>query len=100
MLAARVVRLPIARFVNSAKPTTLTASKRLASLVCRYQSGGRASTLRKAKDVTGPTFKERIMAPAGDGGKSKKVLFSFICVCRKNTNADWSVKFEVYKVLH
>ena len=73
MLAARVARLPLACFVSSVKPTTFAAPKRLPTLVCRtqgfsQQQGGRAGTLRKMRDATGPSLKERIMAPAGDGG--------------------------------
>lgn len=74
MLAARLSKVSVAAFVTTvSKPGLLQkVPGRLTCMTCRSQglsgqSGRTSHAVRRAVTKQGPTLKERIMAPAGDG---------------------------------
>ena len=72
LAAARLCQIPVATVVSSVGRTQLTC------IVRNFAQQTRAQSLRKVK--TG-TIKERLMAPAGDGGNnysSKSCSMKFI----------------------
>ena len=65
--AARLCQVPVVTLVSNVGRSQVTHGSQLTCIVRNMAQQSRSQSLRKVKSAT---LKERVMAPAGDGGKA------------------------------